>query len=70
MNLIELNRALCKLRLGAMANCLESRLLQAQAEAMAPIDLVSALVNDELLRRGDRLIENHFHLALSILDQT
>jgi hypothetical protein len=33
-----------------MASVLESRLLQAQAEALAPIDVVSTLVSDELLR--------------------
>jgi DNA replication protein DnaC len=63
MNLIELNHALRKLRLGGMATVLESRLLQAQAEALAPIDLVSALVSDELLRRGDRLIERRIKQA-------
>jgi DNA replication protein DnaC len=63
MNLVELNHALLKLRLGGMARALESRLLQAQAEALAPIDLVSALVSDELLRRGDRLIERRMKQA-------
>ncbi len=57
MNLVELNHASLKLRLGGMAGGLESRLLQAQAEPLAPIDFISALVSDELLRRGDRLIE-------------
>lgn len=57
MNLVELNHALLKLRLGGMARVLESRLLQAQAEPLAPIDFISALVSDELVRRGDRLIE-------------
>jgi len=36
---------------------LETRLLQAQAESMAPIDLISCLISDELTRRGDRLLE-------------
>lgn len=63
MNLIELTHALMKLRLGGMAKALESRLLQAQAEQLAPIDLVSTLVNDELLRRGDRLIERRIKQA-------
>jgi len=36
---------------------LETRLLQAQAEAMAPIDLISCLVSDELSRRNERLLE-------------
>jgi DNA replication protein DnaC len=57
MNLIELNHALRQLRLGGMAAVLETRLHQAQAEPMAPIDLISILVSDELTRRGDRLLE-------------
>ena len=36
---------------------LETRLRQAQAEPMAPIDLLSSLVWDELTRRTDRLLE-------------
>jgi DNA replication protein DnaC len=57
MNLIELQRALGQLRLGGMATVLETRLRQAQAEAMAPIDLISCLVADEPTRRSDRLLE-------------
>jgi DNA replication protein DnaC len=57
MNLIELQRALGQLRLGGMATVLETRLRQAQAEPMAPIDLISCLVTDELTRRSDRLLE-------------
>jgi DNA replication protein DnaC len=57
MNLIELNHALKQLRLGGMAAVLESRLLQAQSQSMAPIDLISCLVSDELSRRSDRLLE-------------
>jgi DNA replication protein DnaC len=57
MNLIELQRALGQLRLGGMATVLETRLRQAQAESMAPIDLISCLVADELTRRSDRLLE-------------
>ena len=41
MNLIELDRALKQLRLGGMAAVLETRLRQAQAEPLAPIDLLS-----------------------------
>jgi DNA replication protein DnaC len=63
MNLVELTHALLKLRLGGMAGVLESRLLQAQSEALAPIDLVSMLVSDELLRRGDKLIERRVKQA-------
>ena len=57
MNLSELQRALRQLRLGGMAAVLETRLHQAQAEPMAPIDLMSCLVSDELTRRSDRLLE-------------
>src|SRR5580700_4100222 len=57
MNLIELERSLRQLRLGGMATVLETRLRQAQSEAMAPIDLIASLVSDELARRSDRLLE-------------
>jgi DNA replication protein DnaC len=57
MNLIELQRALKQLRLSGMASVLETRLHQAQAEPMAPIDLISCLVSDELAGRSDRLLE-------------
>src|SRR6478672_8017164 len=46
MNLIELQHALRQLRLGGIATVLETRLRQAQSEAMAPIDLISCLVYD------------------------
>lgn len=57
MNVIELSQALRQLRLGGMAAVLETRLHQAQAEAMSPLDLISCLVSDELTRRSDRLLE-------------
>ena len=57
MNLIELQRSLRQLRLGGMAAVLETRLHQAQAEPMAPIDLLATLVNDELTRRSGRLLD-------------
>ena len=56
MNLVELDQALRKLRLSGMADVLETRLLQAQTEQMAPIDLLAALVTDELQRREDRVL--------------
>jgi DNA replication protein DnaC len=55
MNLVEVDRALRKLRLSGMADVLETRLRQAQSEKMAPLDVVAALVSDELQRRQDRL---------------
>jgi len=70
MNLIELKRALRQLRLGCIAAVLETRLLQAQAEPMAPIDLISGLVSDDLTRRGDRLLERRRKQAQSRDPQT
>ena len=74
MNLIELDHALRKLRLSGMAATLEMRLLEAQSERHAPIDLVSTLVHDELVRRQDRLLarridEAHFRDRNTSLDR-
>jgi len=63
MNLIELDHALRRLRLSGMADVLEARLRQAQTEKMAPLDIVSILVSDELQRRQDRLFERRIKLA-------
>jgi DNA replication protein DnaC len=63
MNIIELQRSLRQLRLGGMADVLEARLRQAQAETRAPIDLISCLVSDELTRRADRLLERRHKQA-------
>src|SRR5512133_869266 len=73
MNLIELERALRQLRLGGMAAVLETRLRQAQAEAMAPSDLIPCLIADELTMRGDRLLKRRrkqaaFRAPLKTLD--
>lgn len=63
MNLVELDTALRKLRLSGMAGTLDARLRQAQSERQTPIDLVSALVSDELIRRQDRLIARRIQQA-------
>ena len=63
MNLTELDHALRKLRLSGMADTLETRLLEAQSENQVPIDTVSALVGDELVRRQDRLITRRIKAA-------
>src|ERR1700721_1297883 len=63
MNLIELNRSLVQLRLSGMAAVLQTRLLQAQSEAMAPIDLISMLVSEELACRSQRLLERRHKQA-------
>ncbi len=63
MNLVELDHALRQLRLSGMADVLEARLRQAQADQLPPIDLVSVLVADELVRRQDRLLERRHKSA-------
>jgi len=63
MNLIELNQSLRQLRLSGMSAVLETRLLQAQAENIAPIDLVSMLVCDELACRTSRQLERRHKQA-------
>src|SRR5213593_3039401 len=63
MNLVELQRALRQLRCSGMAAGLEPRLLQAQTEQLAPIDFLSTLVSDELLRRQDRLLDRRLKQA-------
>jgi DNA replication protein DnaC len=63
MNLSELQRALRQLRLSGLAAGLETRLLQAQSERLAPIDFLSTLVQDELVRRQDRLLERRLQQA-------
>jgi DNA replication protein DnaC len=63
MNVVELQRALRQLRCSGLAASLETRLVEAQAEKLAPIDFLSRLVQDELLRRQDRLLERRVKLA-------
>ena len=63
MTLIELQRALRQLRCSGMATGLETRVLQAQTEKQAPIDFLSTLVQDELLRRQDRLLDRRIKQA-------
>src|SRR6476620_11654398 len=57
MHVLELERSLRQLHLSGMAAVIETRLRQAQAEAMAPIDLIACLVSDELTLRADRLLQ-------------
>jgi len=63
VNLVELQTALRRLRVSGMAATLEGRLREAQASKWPPIDLVSALVQDELFRRQDRLVERRIKQA-------
>ncbi len=57
MNQTELDHSLRKLRLSGMANVLETRLVEAQASNLTHHDFLASLVNDELVRRHDRLID-------------
>ncbi len=63
MTVPELIRALKHLRLGGIAAVLETRIKQAHAERLPPIDFLSLLVGDELQRRGDRLLERRLKQA-------
>ena len=63
MNLVELDRALRQLRCSGMAGALDARLREAQTEKLAPIDFLSRLVQDELIRRQDRLLERRLKQA-------
>ena len=63
MTLAEVTRALRQLRVSGMATTLEPRIVQAQADHWAPLDLVAALVQDELQRRQDRLLERRVKRA-------
>ncbi|MCP5071486.1 MAG: ATP-binding protein [bacterium] len=63
MNITELDRSLRTLRLSGMADTLEPRMLQCQSEKWVALDLLSALVQDELLRRQDRLIARRIKYA-------
>ena len=63
MNIIELQRALTSLRLSGIAAVVETRILQAQTDKVASIDLLSSLVDDELTRRADRPVGRRVAVA-------
>jgi DNA replication protein DnaC len=63
MNIAEIQQSLRQLRLSGMALTFETRLRQALAEPMAPVDLISCLISDELRTRADRLLERRRKLA-------
>lgn len=63
MTLAEVTRALRQLRVSGMASTLEPRIVQAQADHWAPLDLIGALVQDELQRRQDRLLDRRVKRA-------
>src|SRR5574338_532339 len=63
MTLAEVTRALRQLRVSGMASTLDPRIVQAQADHWALLDLVGALVQDELQRRQDRLLDRRVKRA-------
>ncbi len=63
MTLAEVTRALRQLRVSGMAATLEPRIVQAQADHWAPLDLIASLVQDELQRRQDRLLDRRVKRA-------
>jgi DNA replication protein DnaC len=63
MNTTELDRSLRRLRLSGMASVLETRLLEAQASKLSHADFLSKLVEGELERRRDRLLERRTKMA-------
>jgi hypothetical protein len=64
MNVIELQRALRQLRLGGVAAVLETRLRQAQTEAMAPIDLIACPALEQSLAAPGQLVSDLRGLAV------
>ena len=63
MNVIEINRALKKLKLSGMAEHLEIRSLEAQTSRLAPLDFLSMLIDDEMQRRADSLVKRRLKQA-------
>ncbi len=63
MNQIELDKGLRRLRLSGMADVIDQRLIQAQAETWSHADFVGTPVTDELERRADRLIARRIRFA-------
>jgi DNA replication protein DnaC len=63
VHVIELQRALRQLRCSGMAGSLDARLLEAQAEKLPAVDFLSRLVQDELVRRQDRLLDRRLQHA-------
>jgi len=63
VNTIELARTLKQLRLSGMADVLETRLVQAQAEKLVHLDFLAVLVGDELTRHQDRLLSKRLKEA-------
>lgn len=59
----ELDRTLRQLRLGGMADTLIVRAQQARADNLGPLDFLNLLINDELQRRRDRLVERRVKAA-------
>jgi len=63
MNLVELGRALRQFPCSGMAGALDARLREAQIQKLEPIDFLSRLIQDELVRRQDRPLERRVKQA-------
>jgi DNA replication protein DnaC len=63
MNILETQAALRNLRLSGMAQTLEARIIQAQADRQAPLDFVGALIHDERNVRQQRLMQRRINDA-------
>jgi DNA replication protein DnaC len=63
MNILETQAALRSLRLSGMAQTLEARIIQAQADRQAPLDFVSTLISDERNVRQQRLLQRRINDA-------
>ena len=60
MNMIEIERALCELRLSGIADTLSTRVMQAQAAQQPFLETFAAMLQDELDRRQSRLVERRY----------
>ena len=60
MSIIEMKKTLQQLRLSGALATLETRLLEAQSSDLSALDVLSALLQDELDRRHTRLLDKCF----------
>jgi hypothetical protein len=63
MSMMEIEKALKQLRLSGVRATLETRLLEAQAANLSFLETFSAILQDELDRRQNRLLERRYQLS-------
>lgn len=63
MTMMEMEKALKRLRLSGIRATLETRLIEAQAANLSFLDTFSAILQDELDRRQSRLLERRFQVS-------